>query len=83
VTEINRESRETIARNIAAQRKRIGYSKLKLATEAGVTDWQLRTWESGRTEPTARSLLKLAPVLGQSLEWFYTDHGDGLPGNGG
>jgi DNA-binding XRE family transcriptional regulator len=77
VTEINRESRDVVARNIKRQRVAAGYSKRQLAKDAGVHEYQLRHWEAGKYEPSARNLIKLAAVIGQSLEWFYEDHDDG------
>lgn len=79
VTEINRESRETVARNMTLARERAGYSKRRLAREAGVHEYQLRHWEGAQTEPSARNLLKIAIILGQSLEWFYANHDGEAP----
>jgi transcriptional regulator with XRE-family HTH domain len=79
VTEFNQESREIVARNITAQRERAGYSKRRLTAEAGVGGEQLRRWEAGTHEPSARNLRKIAHVLGQSLEWFYENHDGEAP----
>ena len=70
------EPRPTIARNIESARNAKGYSKRQAAKEADVYEWQLRSWEAGRIEPSAHSLLKLVPVLGHRLDWFYEDHDD-------
>jgi transcriptional regulator with XRE-family HTH domain len=74
VTEINRDTRLIIARNLTRAREAAGYSKRRLAHEAGVGEGQLRKWEAGRMAPIAQNLIKIAHVLGQSLEWFYEDH---------
>ena len=81
MTEVNRESRAVVAANLREQRQGMGYSKRQLAKEAGVSEAQLRKWESGRVEPSARNLLKIIAVIGPSLEWFYTDHNQ--PGRDG
>ena len=77
VTEHNRELRAIVSRRIAEARIASGYSKRRLAKEAGVDIRQLRLWEAGGVEPIPRNLLKLARVLGQSLQWFYEDHDNG------
>lgn len=78
MTESNQSRREIVARNITAARETAKLSKRRLAMRAGVDRRQLLEWESGEHEPTAGNLIKLAPVLGQSLEWFYVNH-DGDP----
>lgn len=45
-------------------RERAGLSQMKLAVLVGVSLGAIRQWESGKVEPKARHLLKLAEVLG-------------------
>lgn len=79
VTESNNRNREIVARNLTAAREAKGLSKRRLGRETGIDESQLRQYEHARKEPSARTLLRLASHLGQSLEWFYEDHDDGGP----
>jgi transcriptional regulator with XRE-family HTH domain len=45
-------------------RERAGLSQMRLAVLVGVSLGAVRLWESGKAEPKARHLLKLAEVLG-------------------
>jgi transcriptional regulator with XRE-family HTH domain len=82
VTESNQCRREIVAHNIAVARETAELSKRRLARLADVDERQLRIWESARHTPSAYNLLKLAAILGQSLEWFYEDHDDESPDSG-
>jgi transcriptional regulator with XRE-family HTH domain len=79
VTQVNREQREVVARNITRARKAAGYSVNRLAKESGIDRRLLHKYEAADHEPTARNLLKLAGLLGQPLEWFYANHNGDLP----
>lgn len=79
VTESNNRNREIVAHNLTAAREAMGLSKRRMARETGIDESQLRQYESARKEPTARTLLRLAHHLGQSLEWFYENHDGGGP----
>jgi transcriptional regulator with XRE-family HTH domain len=76
VTEDNQDARETVARNIRVQREQVGLSTRRLAKLAGIDERGLRRYERGDSEPSARTMLKLMSILGQSLEWYYKDHDD-------
>jgi len=75
VTE-NNEQAERVGRRMTAQREAAGLSKRRLAKLSGVAEKDLREWERGKHEPTARSLLRLIPFIGGTVE-FYLDDGDG------
>jgi transcriptional regulator with XRE-family HTH domain len=80
VTESNQTRREIVAQNITAAREAAGLSKRRLAKLADVGEQQVRLWEGGRHAPEVHNLLKLAQVLGQSLEWFHENHDRRGPG---
>lgn len=52
-----------IGENIISNRKKIGMSQIELAIIVGIEDSALRRIEKGRTNPTAKTLLKIAEAL--------------------
>lgn len=79
VTESNRETREIVARNIETSARAARISVRRLARESGVDERTLRRYVAAEHEPSTRNLMKIAGVVGQSLEWFYENHDDGGP----
>jgi PAS domain S-box-containing protein len=63
----------TVGAKITARREQAGYSKRALARLAGVSEWQLRAWENNTHEPTARSLMRLIPYIGGTVEYYLAD----------
>ncbi len=53
-------------------RESLGYSKRGLALKAGINRQSIIHWESGRSEPTAASVRRIAPVLGVSFSYLFT-----------
>lgn len=54
--------------NLRQVRKQHGFSIAKLATEMGVQPHTVSRWETGTREPDATMLLKLANILGCSVD---------------
>jgi len=54
---------KAIGDNIVLFRKRQGMKQIDLANTVGIEDSALRRIESGRTNPTAKTLLKIATAL--------------------
>ncbi len=52
-----------IGDNIVSRRTELGIRQIDLATSIGIEDSALRRIESGRTNPTAKTLLKIAVAL--------------------
>ncbi len=52
-------------------RERAGMSLKELAKAAGICPETYRSWETGKTWPSAFHLAKLATVLGVSIEELY------------
>ena len=52
-------------------RERAGMSLKELAAAAGICPETYRSWETGKTWPSAFHLAKLATVLGVSIEELY------------
>ncbi len=61
-------AKNTIGARIAQARERAGFNKNRFARELG-TSWQhVDHWEKGRTEPSLGSLIRIAEVLGISVD---------------
>lgn len=52
-----------IGENIVYNRKKLGLTQIDLASSVGIEDSALRRIERGRTNPTVKTLLKIAEVL--------------------
>lgn len=52
-----------IGENIVSNRKKLGIKQIELATSIGIEDSALRRIEKGKTNPTAKTLLKIAEAL--------------------
>ena len=59
---------KTLGTMIAELRKQRGMTQLELAEQMGVTDKAVSKWERGLSCPDIHSILKLAEVLGISVE---------------
>ena len=53
----------SIGRTIKAARTLLGLRQTELAERANVSLWQVRSWEQGRTQPTATQLATVARAL--------------------
>jgi transcriptional regulator with XRE-family HTH domain len=62
----------TVAQRIAFQRNHLGLTQSQLARRAGVKTSTLQAWETGRKEPRADKLLRLAGILQVSLVWLMS-----------
>lgn len=58
----------TMAERIKAARINAGVSQAGLAKNAGIQQSMISRYESGETEPTITSLLKLAEALGVKVD---------------
>jgi len=54
--------------NIQEKRKELGVKQVDLANSIGMEDSALRRIESGRTNPTIKTLLKISIALGVQVE---------------
>ena len=54
-------------------REAAGLSKRQLALLAGVTRWQITTWETGKYPPSPLSLAKLIPHIGGTVDHYLLD----------
>lgn len=52
-----------IGDNIVSRRNELGIKQIDLATTVGIEDSALRRIEKGKTNPTAKTLLKIATAL--------------------
>lgn len=52
-----------IGENIVYNRKKLGLTQIDLASSVGIEDSALRRIERGRTNPTVKTLLKIAEAL--------------------
>lgn len=55
---------------VKSRRRACGYTQQALADACGIPLHTLQTWEWGRREPHARTLARLAQVLGVRMEWL-------------
>ncbi|WP_071644850.1 helix-turn-helix domain-containing protein [Microbacterium sp. AR7-10] len=60
----------TIADRIRRARLLAGVDQDDVAAACGVARPTVSAWETGRTEPKFSSLVRLARLTGQPLEWF-------------
>ena len=59
---------EVIQLNLAALRKRKGLTQAELAAAVGVSTSAVGNWEAGLRRPRYESLLRLASVLGVTID---------------
>lgn len=72
--------------HIKTARKAAGLTQAELAQKIGVTQGNLSAWETGRWEPEAATLKKLAETLGCSTDYLLAaeltpPENGALPGN--
>lgn len=58
----------TIAMTMRYLRKQMGLSLPEMEKRTGLKRGTLQTWESGRSEPRASELVKIAEALGTSID---------------
>lgn len=49
-----------------------GFSNYRIAKECGITQAALSDWKNGKSTPNTEKLIKIAKLLGTSVEWLYT-----------
>lgn len=57
-------------------RKRAGLTMAKASEQIGVTQACISLWETGKTEPVARTLRKVAEVYGCTVDELFAEEGD-------
>lgn len=62
---------KNIGLRIIAKREELGIKQTELAGLLGIDDSSLRRIESGRTNPTTKTLLKIAKALNTNIECFF------------
>lgn len=60
---------------IKKARQALGWSQGELARRMYVSQPSVADWESGRKAPHTKNLVRLAVLLGVSLEWLTTGRG--------
>jgi transcriptional regulator with XRE-family HTH domain len=74
ITQSLADRRTLIGGNIRQARKRRGLSQRELAMYVEVTWHHLSDWERGVSEPSPRSMGRVAEALGHPFGWFYVEH---------
>lgn len=54
--------------NLKAYRKAAGISQEELAARLGVSQVAISQWESGRTHPAFEKIIRLADILGVTID---------------
>ena len=67
----------TFGDRLAAARESVGYEQGQLARKLGVKSSTIAGWEDDRAEPRTNRIQMLAGVLGVSITWLLSGHGDG------
>lgn len=57
-----------LALSIRGKRKQLDLTQEQLARAAGVSVRTIKGWESGKTRPSIEAAIRLAAVLGTSIE---------------
>jgi len=65
----------TLSQRIKLLRIQKGLTQFDVATKMGIDDSSYRKIESGRTNPTARTLYKLAEALDVSVADLFSEQG--------
>lgn len=63
-------ARDGIGRRLLASRALAGMDQQQIADAIGVSRTTVSGWERGKFEPTFSTMVKLARLTGQPLEWF-------------
>lgn len=61
-----------IGDNIVSRRIELGIKQIDLATSVGIEDSALRRIEKGKTNPTAKTLLKIAVALDVEVSYLVS-----------
>ena len=66
----------SIAERIRERRKELGLNQKELAESSELSQMQISRYESGDTQPTARTIIALARALHTTTDWLlgYTDY---------
>ena len=67
---MNNRKRSIFATRLVEARKAKGWSQMRLAVEMNMHQQTISFWEIDRSTPRAAKLVKLASVLGVSLDWL-------------
>jgi transcriptional regulator with XRE-family HTH domain len=62
-----------VGEKLRTARETAGLPKYRLAKLSGVGEAQIRQWERGTHEPTARNVAKLIPYIGGTLDYYFSD----------
>lgn len=68
-----------LAENIARYRKRKGLSQEKLSESMGVSRQAVTKWETGLSRPSSGHLIRLAELLGVSVDTLLGNEGEAAP----
>ena len=71
--ECNSEYKRCVVNKIREKRLEIGFNQEKLAIEIGVDRTTVTKWETGRTNPRAELLPKLAKILNCSIDELLSE----------
>jgi len=74
------EEAATFGDRLAAAREAMGMGQGELAQKLGVEAKRLARWEDDLSEPRANRLTMLSGMLGVSMRWLMTGHGEGPDG---
>lgn len=68
-----------LASRIKEARENLAWSQEDLARRMHVTQPTVSNWEAGRKSPRTQIMIRLAQVLGVSMEWLSTGRGEMRP----
>ncbi len=71
------EDAATFGDRLAAAREQAGFDQATLAAQLGVKTSTIAAWEQDLKEPRANRLTMLSGLLGITLSWLMTGHGEG------
>lgn len=75
-------SNEFFRLNLSDAMKRLDWKQSDLSAASGVAQGVISNYITGRREPTASQLHRLASALDVSMEWLLTGHGQSKDGSG-
>ncbi len=71
VTESEKDFFKKVGKRIVSLREEIGIKQIELATNINIEDSALRRIESGRTNPTLKTLLRISEHLGVTFTELF------------
>ena len=71
------EGGDTLGGRLSMARDAAGISLEMLASQLGVSEETMLSWESDRAEPTSSALVKMSALFDVSPAWLMTGSGDG------